>query len=215
MRSQHNDDRRLAPQGGGQPRALLLDVMSTLVHEPFVDELPSHFSMTLDQLKSSVSHRNWVAFELGEIDEDTFARRFFRDQRPLDYPRLIDVLRSSYRYLDGVEDLLVELRRTDVPMHALSNYPCWFRLIEDKLVLSRFLEWSFVSCCTGLRKPDPRSFSTAARALGLPPAACVFVDDREQNCAAARATGMDAVHFTDAERLRADLVSRGLLPADG
>ncbi|MBL8943564.1 MAG: haloacid dehalogenase, partial [Myxococcales bacterium] len=41
--------------------------------------------------------------------------------------------------------------------------------------------------------------------------ACLFVDDRELNCEGARATGMDAVHFVDADTLRADLMARGVL----
>jgi 2-haloacid dehalogenase len=38
----------------------------------------------------------------------------------------------------------------------------------------------------------------------------VFVDDRADNVAAAAALGMDALLFTDADALRADLRARGL-----
>jgi 2-haloacid dehalogenase len=38
-----------------------------------------------------------------------------------------------------------------------------------------------------------------------------YVDDSLRNVEAARAAGMDAVHFTDAVTLRADLRERGLL----
>lgn len=48
--------------------------------------------------------------------------------------------------MDGTESLLVRLKAAGVEMHAFSNYPVWYRLVEEKLLLSRFLEWSFVSC---------------------------------------------------------------------
>ena len=100
---------------------------------------------------------------------------------------------SAYRFLDGIEPLLGELSAAGVPMHALSNYPVWFEMIEARLGLSRYLRWSFVSCRTGVRKPDPEAFLGAARALGVAPSRCLFVDDREKNCAGARAVGIFCV----------------------
>lgn len=53
---------------------------------------------------------------------------------------------SCYRYLDGVEPLLVRLKAAGYELHAMSNYPMWFRYIEERLELSRYLSWTFVSC---------------------------------------------------------------------
>lgn len=50
---------------------------------------------------------------------------------------------------------------------------------------------------TGLVKPDPAAYELAARRLGVVPADCLFVDDLEVNCAAARAAGMAAVRFEE------------------
>jgi 2-haloacid dehalogenase len=59
-------------------------------------------------------------------------------------------------------------------------------------------------------KPDPRVFEIVAERAGLPLDALAFVDDRADNVAAAAALGMDAILFTDAATLRADLAARGL-----
>ncbi|MCH9687196.1 MAG: HAD family phosphatase [Deltaproteobacteria bacterium] len=193
------------------PRVLLLDVMGTLVHDPFYVEVPASLGMSLDELIAVKHPRAWVDFELGHIDEPTFLSRFFADERQFDGEGLRDAMDNAYRYLPGIEALLQELRSGGVPMHALSNYPPWYALIERRLSLSRYLKWSFVSCELGLRKPDPAIYEHAAKTLGLPPTACVFVDDRADNCDAARATGMDAVCFTAADALREALVGRGLL----
>jgi hypothetical protein len=53
---------------------------------------------------------------------------------------------ESYRYLDGMEPLLLRLRDAGYTVHAMSNYPEWYRLIEDKLKVSQYLQWTFVSC---------------------------------------------------------------------
>jgi FMN phosphatase YigB (HAD superfamily) len=96
-------------------------------------------------------------------------------------------------------------------MHVLSNYPTWYLMIEERLGLSRYLPWSFVSCRTGVRKPDPEAFLGAARALALPPGACLFIDDHPANVEAARAVGMQALRFEGAASLRAELERERLL----
>jgi HAD superfamily hydrolase (TIGR01509 family) len=193
------------------PRVLLLDVMGTLVHDPFFVEVPRFFGLALSELVAVKHPRAWVDFELDAIDEETLLARFFADGRAVDGEGLKAAMRAAYRFLPGVESLLGELRARGLPMHALSNYPRWYALIEQELRLSSWLRWSFVSCDTGLRKPDPAAYLHASRVLGAPPAACLLVDDREDNCAAARELGMDAVRFSDAGALRRALVEHGLL----
>ena len=94
--------------------------------------------------------------------------------------------------------------------HLLSNYPVWYRIIEEKLELSRYADGSFVSCNLGVRKPHPGIYQAAIDQLG-DPGAMIFVDDRQQNCDAAMALGIDALRFRDAATLRGELVARGLL----
>ncbi|MFT3897899.1 MAG: HAD-IA family hydrolase [Thermomonas sp.] len=63
----------------------------------------------------------------------------------------------------------------------------------------------------GVGKPDPAIFLRSAERLELPPAAILFIDDKAANAEAARAVGMDALHFTGPGALRAALHARGLL----
>ena len=53
---------------------------------------------------------------------------------------------TGYRFLDGIEELLQELKLAGVEMHIMSNYPVWYKRIEAKLVLTKFMPWTFVSC---------------------------------------------------------------------
>ena len=188
---------------------LLLDVMGTLVYDPFYVEVPAFLGTTLEELLAAKHPTAWARFETGEIDEARMLREFFRDARPVP-PGLREHMARSYRWIEGMRELLEALAAGGYELHAHSNYPDWYRSIEHELELSRYLQWTFVSCLTGLRKPDPRAYEHAAEELRVAPADCVFVDDREENCRAARDVGMRALRFESAERLRADLRSLGI-----
>lgn len=190
---------------------LLWDVMGTLVHDPFFAEMPEFFGMSFDELLSAKHPSAWVEFELGRLSERDFLDDFFADGRCFDQQGFLQTVAESYRWLPGLEALLAELRRTALPMHAFSNYPIWYRLIEERLGLSRFLEWTFVSCLTGTRKPAPVAYQHVLGELGLPAGDCLFVDDRLSNCEAARAQGIQALLFEGVEPLRASLRELGLL----
>ena len=57
----------------------------------------------------------------------------------------------------------------------------------------------------GVAKPDPIVFTRCADALGVAPSRVLFIDDREDNTAGARAAGMHAHHFRSPALLHATL----------
>lgn len=62
----------------------------------------------------------------------------------------------------------------------------------------------------GLIKPERAIYAHHADAFTLAPAATLFIDDSPKNVAAAIDAGWQAVQFTDAATLRADLSRRGV-----
>ncbi len=178
-------------------RIVLADVMSTLVTEPFLTTLPDFFEMPLSELRESVDGAAWIEFEKGLLSEEEFTASFFLDRRSVEIDALRKCLTDSYEWIDGMRDVLSALRANGCSIHALSNYPVWYEMIEQKLGLSEFLEWTFVSCLTGLRKPDRRAYLHAAEHLGVDPTECTFIDDRDENIQAARSVGMTAVLMDD------------------
>jgi 2-haloacid dehalogenase len=67
-----------------------------------------------------------------------------------------------------------------------------------------------VSGDIGLIKPDIAIFETHARNFDLEPKATIFIDDSIHNVEGAKAAGWNALHFTGADRLRADLATLGI-----
>lgn len=191
---------------------ILWDLMDTLVRDPFFTHMAPFFGLGFDELLASKHPSTWVEFELGRIDEQELYARFFADGRRFDGEGLKRCMRDGYAWIDGMQALLGELQARGVRMHLLSNYPHWYRLCDERLGVSRFVEPTFVSCHTGVRKPADAAYLHAARALSVAPEACLFIDDREANCTAARGVGMDAIRFTgDVPALRLELARRHVL----
>jgi len=67
-----------------------------------------------------------------------------------------------------------------------------------------------VSGDVGLIKPNIAIYEAHAKSFGLNPAATIFIDDSAPNVEGAKAAGWDAVLFTGADKLRADLAARGV-----
>jgi 2-haloacid dehalogenase len=114
--------------------------------------------------------------------------------------------------ITGSVEVFAELKAAGVPCYALSNMERenW----ERRSSIYGFLNWfdgCFISGFEGVIKPDPRFFTLALERFHLEPEACLFVDDRAVNCAAARALGIPAIEFSSAGALRQELVTRGLL----
>ena len=205
------DDVRRNPPTPSHP-VLLFDVMSTMVTEPFLDAVPRHFGMSFDEFRASLIPGPWVEFEHGRITEKEYLTQYFKDGRTFDVPAFKQMLFDSYDWMDGVEPLLVELQNAGYTMFSLSNYSSWYEIIESKLTVSRFMNWDFVSCRTGHRKPAPDAYLTPIRALGGPPQAYVFIDDRPVNIRAAEAVGMKGILRTpNIADLRRDLAALGIL----
>ncbi|KAL5769708.1 hypothetical protein ACOSP7_013862 [Xanthoceras sorbifolium] len=189
---------------------LLFDIMDTIVRDPFYHDVPSFFGMSMKELLECKHPTAWLEFEKGMIDEMELTRKFFKDGRPLDLEGLKDCMIRGYSYLEGVEELLSDLKENKYEMHAFTNYPIWYKLIEDKLKISNYLSWTFCSCVSGKRKPDPDFYLEAVRHLKIDPADCIFIDDRLKNIEAAVEVGLVGLHFKNADLLRNDLSQMGI-----
>jgi 2-haloacid dehalogenase len=112
---------------------------------------------------------------------------------------------------DSVE-VLAELHAAAVPLYALTNWSAeTFDLARHRFP---FLDWFrgiVVSGHERVAKPDEAIFRLMLERFGLTPGTTLFIDDAPRNVERARDLGMDAVHFSGADALRAELVSRGLL----
>jgi len=90
---------------------------------------------------------------------------------------------------------LIELLRPAYKTALLSNADETLRDRLRTFGIERLFDGIVISADVGMVKPDPEIYALAAERIGLPPAECVFVDDMESNIEAARAAGMQGVHY--------------------
>ena len=136
-----------------------------------------------------------------------------RAGRPL--PRLHDEWRTAQALIER-NVAVVRGLRPPFRCSILSNADASLRgRLEGELALHHLFDDIVVSAEVGMAKPTPAIFRLAADRLGLPPGACVFVDDWDKNIEAARAVGMTTVlHRVDkGDDLRAQLAAVGVSAA--
>jgi putative hydrolase of the HAD superfamily len=94
-------------------------------------------------------------------------------------------------------ELMLQAKAAGHRMGMLTNNvrewePLWRAMLPVDEIFETVVDSGFV----GLRKPDPEIYElTLERLGGVPADQCLFVDDVDVNCAAARELGMSAVHY--------------------
>jgi epoxide hydrolase-like predicted phosphatase len=151
------------------------------------------------------------ALERGEIAEAEFGRRLAEH---LGDGFDLDRLRHHLGQIEPnppMIDYVRELRRRGLRTALLTNNvrewePLWRAKLPE---LDEIFELVVDSAFVGMRKPERRIYELTLERLGggIRAEECLFVDDLEVNCDGARALGMTAVRFEDAEQAIAELES--------
>jgi putative hydrolase of the HAD superfamily len=96
-------------------------------------------------------------------------------------------------------DLMREAKAGGFRMGLLTNNvrewePLWRSILPVDEIFEVVVDSGFVGC----RKPDREIYDlTVERMGGVTPQECLFIDDTDVNCDAARELGMSAVHYRD------------------
>ena len=155
------------------------------------------------------------ALERGEMSEVDFLARLGDGLEPLlgHRPELHRFRETYFEALHpnaAMIELMRELKASGRRMAMLTNNvrewePLWRSMLPVDEIFETVVDSGFVGC----RKPEARIYELTLERLGLPAAACLFIDDLEPNIEGARALGMNAVHFRDNEQAIPEI--RGLL----
>ena len=133
------------------------------------------------------------------------------------YANEIDAYRTRFNEtipgpVAGSLEIVRELAERAVPLFAITNFGAefWERFRPTQPIFDHFGD-VVVSGVEKMVKPDPDIYALALRRFGLKPGEAIFIDDNHDNIVSARANGFAAHHFTDAEKLRRELVALDLL----
>jgi beta-phosphoglucomutase len=185
---------------GGMLEAVIFDVDGVLVdsyrpHYRSWRQLASEhgFSLTEEQFTETfgrtsrdIIRRFWA----GEAPDDRRIREL-DDRKEALYRRIVS---EDFPAMDGAVALLEALHAAGVRIAVGSSGPPEnVELVLDKLGRRELIGAVVTGMDVTRGKPDPQVFLIAAERLGIPPEACVVVEDAPDGIRAAKAAGMAAV----------------------
>jgi putative hydrolase of the HAD superfamily len=145
--------------------------------------------------------------ETGRLTEADFLRKLGEALEPALGHRP-ELHRFSEIYFDALHpnepmiDLMREVKEQGHRTALLTNNvrewePLWRTMLPVDEIFEVVVDSGFVGC----RKPDREIYElTLQRLGGTDPQQCLFIDDTNVNCDAARELGMSAVHYRDYEQ---------------
>ncbi len=112
----------------------------------------------------------------------------------------------------GTVAVIHELEAAKIPLALLSNAPLTHAAaIAAQEWMRAFAGHTFFSARLAMTKPSPAIFRHVVAELGVRAQDVIFIDDRDDNIAAAAALGIRTIPFRGATDLRAQLASFGVL----
>ena len=204
--------------------ALIFDIGGVLLHadlDGFLQVAGMAFGCRADKL-APIAAPLVADLERGQIDSyslwDDLGQRLeaqnlgvAQDPEKLEYI-WTSLLEDSVRVDEGMVELCSRLVQM-MPVAALSNTIRDHAEHFEAMGMYKMFNPCILSCEVGMRKPEPDIYLMAARLLNTHPKKCLFIDDREENIAGAKAVKMQAHLFTDQETLEKELSRLGVFRA--
>ena len=161
-------------------------------------------------------HNAWAKFERAEIDAATFDRLFVEEARALgqelEGEAVLAVLAGVVRpaMVAAIDTLkakgfTVGCITNNVPSGKGSGMARSEAMAAEVAAIMTRFDHVIESSKVGVRKPDPAIYRMMCDALGVEPAACIYLDDLGINCKPAAGLGMHAIKVTSGEQALADL----------
>jgi putative hydrolase of the HAD superfamily len=142
--------------------------------------------------------------ETGRLTEEEFLHKLGDDLEPVlghrpALHRFREIYFDALHPNEPMIDLMRNVKARGYRMGLLTNNvrewePLWRTMLPVDEIFEVVVDSGFV----GMRKPDREIYDLTLERLGGPaPADCLFIDDTDVNCDAARELGMSAVHYRD------------------
>ena len=203
-------------------RAVIFDVGGVLVRTEDLtprQQLAAELNLPMGQLYDIVFNQDtWNLVQLGHITNDDHWQAVGRRLK-LTWPDQVNAFRITFFAGDRVDQGMIDLiqrLRSRFKVALLSNAPGNLRrwIAEEWKIPQDTFDQIIISAEEGVMKPDPEIYRRTLTQLDVAPHEAIFVDDFEENVKAAKALGIQAIHFTSPETLVAELNSRIEVPLE-
>ncbi|MCQ2146905.1 MAG: HAD family phosphatase [Bacteroidales bacterium] len=138
------------------------------------------------------------------IDEEKAVHPEWSVQLQMFYDRYLDFVTEE---VPGMRDILIKYRQKGYKLYGLTNWNSVVYKVIEKFDILQFLDDRLISSEEHLLKPDVAIYKRLCDKFGLVPGECVFADDKLPNVEGARAYGLNAIHFMNAEQYEKELIT--------
>ena len=152
--------------------------------------------------------KSWKEFDLGNLPDSEVIERFVRETPELEKEirTCMENVHGIVRRMDTTIPWIRELQADGRKVLYLSNYSMKVAGENaDAMDFLPYMDGGIMSCDYHLIKPDPAFYQILIDRYDLDPEKCVFLDDLEENLAAARDLGIHTILVRDHEQAADDL----------
>ena len=143
-----------------------------------------------------------IDLECGRIAPEMFEERL-AGHLDVEAGGLIERMFAGSRPDEPMRAAVRAARAEGIRTGLISN--SWVEDHYEPSMLEALFDGIVISGREGMRKPAPQMYELGAQRIGLPPEACVYVDDLPFNLPPAEELGMATVHHVESARTIAEL----------
>ncbi len=199
-------------------RAVISDLGKVIVHfdnRIFFDRLAEATGRTQEEILRLAFFAGsglLNAFDAGELDPEGFRAEVCRRVGvEVDHDRFYAIYEDIFRLIPSTIEVLRSAHHTCRLVLLSNTDPMRYGFILRTYPAVRIFDAAVISFEEKLMKPDPRIYRLALERAGAPAGECVFIDDRPENVAAARALGLEGIVFEEGRTdLRGELRRLGV-----
>lgn len=190
---------------------IIFDVGRVLVNFDWTERFNAlgYDAATQQRLVSSLFHTQiWNEFDRSAVSDDELLEQFIAGA-----PEYADEIREIFTHVELMVsmypytmDWIRGLKQRGFKIYILSNYArTTYEKSQKDLAFLQLVDGALFSfdCC--YIKPEPEIYQELLRRFPITAAHSVFIDDRIENLAAARAFGINTLHFATYEETSAQL----------
>lgn len=188
-------------------QAVILDFggVVALPSQKVLATFPARFGVTLEEFRAAVARagQRIRANPMAEIESGRMTEAQFKALVEAELPPGAHLNGFAEGYYEHLQPNLRMIAYASALRHrglrtalVTNSAPEWAPLWRAQVPgLEEAFDVAVDSGSVGARKPDRAIYDELLRRLAVPAWACVFVDDKEENCAMATQLGMEAILF--------------------
>lgn len=179
---------------------MLLQEMNITVDKHYLDQF---VGMTNPEMWKCISKQNEITINIQKV---------LRKQLKI---KIMLLKKYNYKAIDGVIDLLSNIRKKNIPIAvASSSSPLFIKRALLQIKVKKYIKKMISGESVPKGKPEPDIFIEVAKLLQVNPSQCLVIEDSRNGVRAAKKAGMKVIGYQNINSGEQDLSEANLIVSD-